>query len=523
MAYLRNMSAPIQTQPLDAHQVQNSSGGYSYPVDDWTRLQRFLILGSEGGSYYASERQLSRENIDGVLRCIATDGKRTVDSIVTVSQSGRAPKNDPAIYCLALCASKGDAETREYALYNLSLVCRIGTHILHFAGYVDGLRGWGRGLRTAIRHWYTDRDPDSLAYQMVKYRSRDKWSHRDLLRLAHPKSVAHDPVFKWVTKGDAENAPSLIRAFEEAQTAESRSQIMGLIRDYGLPWEAVPDKWLGYPDVWDALLDQIGYTALIRSLSRLTRIEYIKPLSAGLKRVVDKIGDAEAIKRGRVHPVQILTAMLSYQHGVSKGGLTWQPVQQIVDALNDAFYASFGFVEPTGKRTLLALDVSGSMSGGMVAGVEGLTPRVAAAALSMVTARTETDYHIMAFSDTFVPLNISPRQRLDDVVNATSNLPFGDTDCALPMLWAMQNKIEIDTFAIYTDSETWDGEIHPMEALRRYRQTTGIAAKLVVVGMVSNGFTIADPLDAGALDIVGFDTATPGLISDFAREDLRSL
>lgn len=523
MTYLRKLSTPTQKEPLDANQVLNSAGGYSYVVDDWQRLQRFLILGSEGGSYYASERALSKDNIDGVLRCIASDGKRAVDTIVAISQAGRAPKNDPAIYCLALCASKGDATTRKYALAQLSLVYRIGTHILHFAGYIDELRGWGRGLRTAIGKWYTSKEPDALAYQMVKYRSRDKWSHRDLLRLSHPKSEAHDSTFKWVTKSVAESAPALIQAFEVAQQTENKLQIISLIHEHFLPWEAVPDKWLGYPDVWDALLDQIGYTALIRSLSRLTRIEYIKPLSAGLKRVIEKIEDTEALKRGHIHPIQILTALMSYKSGKSKGGLTWQPVPQIIDALNDAFYASFGFVEPTGKRMLIALDVSGSMGGGEVAGVEGLTPRVAAAALAMVTARTEKDYHIMAFSHEFVPLPISLKQRLDDVILATSGIPFGNTDCALPMLWAMKNKVEVDTFLVYTDSETWIGAVHPMQALRQYRKQAGIAATLVVVGMVANEFTIADPNDAGSMDVVGFDTATPDLISDFARQDMRSL
>src|SRR4051812_30364949 len=36
-------------------QVMNNAGGFSFQVDDWTNLDRFLILGTEGGSYYASE------------------------------------------------------------------------------------------------------------------------------------------------------------------------------------------------------------------------------------------------------------------------------------------------------------------------------------------------------------------------------------------------------------------------------------------------------------------------------------
>ena len=72
-------------------------------------------------------------------------------------------------------------------------------------------------------------------------------------------------------------------------------------------------------------------------------------------------------------------------------------MRQIVDALDAAFYAAFGNVEPAGTRLLLALDVSGSMTCGTVAGVPGLTPRDASAALALVTAATEPQYEIVGF------------------------------------------------------------------------------------------------------------------------------
>jgi 60 kDa SS-A/Ro ribonucleoprotein len=192
-------------------------------------------------------------------------------------------------------------------------------------------------------------------------------------------------------------------------------------------------------------------------------------------------------------------------------------VTAIVDALDAAFYTAFENVEPTGKRLLLALDVSGSMTWGNVADVPGLTPRDASAALTLVTAATETRYEVVGFCDRLKPLSISPRQRLDDAVRTVSNLPFGSTDCAQPMLYALDKEREIDAFVIYTDSEAWAGDVHPVQALRAYRRASGIDARLVVVGMVSNRFSIADPHDPGMLDVVGFDTATPQLVSDFAR------
>jgi 60 kDa SS-A/Ro ribonucleoprotein len=218
-----------------------------------------------------------------------------------------------------------------------------------------------------------------------------------------------------------------------------------------------------------------------------------------------------------------------------RGRNSWTPVTTIVDALDAAFYTAFENVEPTGKRLLLALDVSGSMAGGCVAGVPGLTPRDASAALALVTAATETRYELVGFFagrrgwksvrtsrwaglvDGLTPLAISPRQRLDDAVRTVSDLPFGGTDCALPMLYALDKEREIDTFVIYTDSETWAGDVHPAQALVDYRRASGIDARLVVIGMVANGFSIADPNDPGMLDVVGFDTATSQLVSDFAR------
>jgi 60 kDa SS-A/Ro ribonucleoprotein len=288
--------------------------------------------------------------------------------------------------------------------------------------------------------------------------------------------------------------------------------------------------------VWEALLEEMPMTALVRNLATMTRVGVIAPGSEGTARAVAKLGDAERIRAARVHPIALLAALRTYATGRGvRGGGTWDPVRELVDALDVAFYASFANVEAAGARLLLALDVSGSMTYGEIAGVPGLTPRDASAALALVTAATEPRYEIVGFFagrggfrkrgrpvhrgyvDGLTPLAISPRQRLDDVVKTVSDLPFGGTDCALPMQYALVNEREIDTFVIYTDSETFAGDVHPVQALRDYRSTSGIDARMVVVGMVSNGFSIADPTDPGTLDVVGFDTTTPQLVSDFAR------
>ena len=93
---------------------------------------------------------------------------------------------------------------------------------------------------------------------------------------------------------------------------------------------------------------------------------------------------------------------------------------------------------------------------------------------------------------------------------------MGQTDCALPMIHAKNNSIAVDVFIIYTDNETWHGEIHPSAALKNYRQAMSIDARLLVVGMSASNFTIADPADKGMLDVAGFDSNCPNLIRNFA-------
>ncbi len=508
-------------------QVPNSAGGFAWAVDDWTRLNRFLVLGTEGGTYYIGQPKLTIDSAEAVWRCIEADGERVVRRIVAISEAGRAPKNDPALFALAMCAGLGDEATRRAALEALPRVARIGTHLFHFLEYVEGFRGWGRGLRRAVGKWYSGMDSGRLAYQVVKYGQRNGWSHRDALRLAHPQAptAAHDAIFHWVTQGwpsvgespHPDEALRLIWAAERAKLATTEAEIVALIETHRLPWEAVPSQWLGAANVWRALLPSLPLTATLRNLARLTANGVLRPRNAAVAMVTERLADPVALRRARIHPVAVLAALATYQQGRgARGKLEWWAVPQVVDALDAAFYATFQNVEPSGARTLLALDVSGSMATGSVAGVPGLTPRVASAAMALVTAATEPQHTVLGFADELVPLAISPRQRLDDVVKSVSGLPFGRTDCALPMIWATENEAEIDTFVVYTDSETWYGKIHPAQALQHYRGQSGIAAKLVVVGMVANRFTLADPKDAGMLDVVGFDTATPRLIADFA-------
>jgi 60 kDa SS-A/Ro ribonucleoprotein len=525
-AGILSTKATPQTEAIPgSNQQLNNAGGYTFVVDMWTRLDRFLILGAEGGSYYVGERQLVKENALEVIKAIQTDGERVVRRIVEISLAGRAPKNDPAIFALALAATYGNDKTKAAAYIAIKSVCRTGAHIFMFCDQVNQLRGWSRGLRTGVSRFYTERNPNQLALQLIKYRQRNGFTHRDVLRLAHPstKSAEHKALFQYTVARDAGKeyeAPSnsIVVAFEAAQKATNASDLIKCVKAADLPWEAIPTEFLKDVKVWEALLPSMGITAMLRNLGRMSSLDLFKGgrLNQNTQVVVNVFTNRDMIRESRLHPISILIGLTTYSSGHGfKGGLSWSVEPAIVDALDKAFYFSFGNVESTGKSFLLGLDVSGSMDSKIAN--TNLSHREAVAAMALVTASVEQKCGIMGFSDKFINLQISPGMRLDQVVKYMRSLPFSRTDCSLPIEFALQHGFLVDVFVVYTDNETYVGRRHPSQALTEYRKRFNPNAKMIVVATESSRSTIADPNYAGMLDIVGFDASVPNLITEFVR------
>jgi len=261
----------------------------------------------------------------------------------------------------------------------------------------------------------------------------------------------------------------------------------------------------------------------------LSEVGLLKPLSSASKLVCEKL---RSIKSPQVHPFTVLLAQTTYASGHGfRGSLTWKVDSNVVNALEDCFYNAFSYVRPAGKNFLLAIDVSGSMGWrgyshlGSIANTN-VKCYQAAAVMAMAQLRSEPWCHVVAFSGeltynrkvtAITEVNLSRTQRLDDVLKTLESVPVGATDCAAPMQYAQANKLDVDTFVVYTDNETWCGKTHPCQALKDYRQASGRDAKLIACGMTATRYSVADPSDSGMLDVVGFDANTPAVISEFAR------
>jgi len=550
----RDMNEPAtQRERADARQVENSAGGFVYEVDDAQRLRRFLVLGTEGGTFYASQKDLTKVNVEFLKAYAAKNPTEFYNVLADVNSKNLVPRHSTVLLALAVLYTHGVVRQDDQTTLNVAAAAiepnfdtfvRTGTHLFEFVDYVTQWRQWGRSLRRIVGNWYKTKDPDALAYQVVKYRQRGGWSHRDLLRKSHPQAdgalglvldyVTHGPVsIEDATKAGKPTTVNLDVSDVIEQFEDVKAGRLAPTEATALTWEMLPTESLNDPAVWRNLMRQgnLPYTALMRNLGRMTNVGVFEDVQT-VRDAVARLSDPQYVERARVHPFNVLTALKTYGSGAGfRGSLSWRPKQQIVDALDRAFYAAFKNVPSTGKRICVALDVSGSM--GSLLMNSNVSARVGSVAMAMATIAADPDTtETIAFTSGgwsapgqgrgwyggggITELGLSPRRRLDDIIRETDRLGFGGTDCSLPMLWAQAQGKVFDTFVVYTDSETWAGTVQPMDALRQYRKALNPEARLVVVGMTSTGFTIADPEDRGTLDVVGFDASAPSLIADFS-------
>ena len=357
-----NRRKTSQREPVlgrEAEMEANAAGGSVFKLDKWKRLRRFLILGSEGGTYYIGEKELTKQNAAVVLECLEENPEKATAEIAFVSIQGLAPKNDSAIFALALGASvlrdgQPDNATRASALKHLKAVCRTPTHLFQFAHYVSALRGWGKGLRNAVADWYVSKDVGHLGYQMAKYKSRkvgdETWTHANLLSKAHVEP-GDDPVraalFRWAANGfdsldverevtrrrhdgssgpahvyaapGSKNLPARVAAIRELArmgekwkgTKGEIGAVIANVEEHRLSREMLPTQALNSPAVWEALLENMPATALIRTLGKMTSVGVLEQLSNGTAKAIAKLSDSEWLRKSRVHPINVLVALKS--------------------------------------------------------------------------------------------------------------------------------------------------------------------------------------------------------------------
>lgn len=491
--------------------MSTQTGKFEITFENWAK--RFLILSDKTVTpKYVLQKTKDPKQLQILLIQAAA-----------VSSAGRARYNGPAIAVLAACFIAGDEALKVEARTALPSIVRTGTHLFILAEMLKSNKKWSSSIKKAIGSWFEKKSPSTLAYQTAKYKSREGWTHKDLLRLCHlkPESEEQGMVFKYLVKGYIEeiqgstSTPEIIHALEEVKDC-GQDRALELITTYNLAWEHLPTEYLSNYLVWNALFPGMRHTALMRNLGRLSSLGLTSDPEI-LQAILSKFNDAEWVKQGMLHPVQLLVAKKQYAVGMSRN-LVWKVEPAILAALEAAFYHSFQTITPSGKNRMLAVDVSGSMDAPCPV-TPVITCREAAAVMAMVTARVEPWSKVFGFDNKFRDLRITPGDTLEQVCKKTYSPSFSSTNCGLPIVTAMENKWNIDVFEVYTDCDFNTGR-SPTKALAQYRANVNPDARFAAIAIERMNFSITDPNDMKCLEVVGFDTATPSILAEFAAGNL---
>lgn len=524
-----------QTQPIRGREpdmVKNDAGGYVFKADDFVFLRRFLIIGSEGGTYYTNEKDHTIRSYECLVRCLESDYTRAIDLIEKVSIEGLAPKQDATIFSLAVAATyKTDSkqrryvDVRRYALRKVNTVCRTGTHLLMFAGFIKARGAPGRAVRWAISQWYNAKTDEQLAYQLAKYQNREGWSHRDVLRIAHvkPEGEGKDLLFKWVMgkECDTSKLPGMALALEDLKVNKDVWGVIEKIIKYKAIREIIPTEYRNDPFVWQAMLehDAVPLDATIRNLGNMSSYGVFAD-----KKYVDmtvaRMLDSGYVHKSRMHPLSALIAKFTYDLGEGVlGSNRWTSIKSISDALEKLFYLAFKNARPTNKRILVAIDCSGSMrtTFGNIAGFTS-THAAVALALSILNSEPDGNVDVVTFTTGIRELNpFTKSSSIEDAMRRVDSVPEG-TDCSVPIDWAITYNKNYDAIIEITDTNTWAGPSHVSQALARYRQRCNRNCKLISIVTEASGNELGDPKDPNSISIAGFDASTPQIISSFITD-----
>ena len=526
----KNQNTP-QNQSIpgrEAEMIQGRSGGWMFDAGIWKMLRRCLLIGTAQSTYYADKRELTGDFIDTIKQAVAENPSRVAEEIIYASD-GRSINNSAPILALVLL-SMGETPAAKQAFSEIfPQVVRTGSHFYEWLNYTKSMRGFGKVIREAGTAWLSREDVKGLAYQLLKYQQRHGFKHRDALRLFHvkPPTEEHDRLFDWVINGWSE-LPDQI-------PSEATRQIWWyewLKRHPDSTHEAIAQGHLTHEmaapvgkmdrQAWQLLFETMPIGAMLRNLGSLTQLEVLRADSAqNLDRVEAVLNSKNHLRKGRIHPIDVLKGLKTYSSGgrVGRSKKTWTPVPRIVDILEKALELSFDVVQPTNKVFLHAVDVSGSMSCGVVGSV-GLNCCEIATAMALVTAKAEKNYAIRGFSTKFIDLKISRRDSFSSALKKAKNQNFGGTDASVAYDWAIKNKFKADVICFWTDCESWAGRKHPSQALKEYRRKVNPNVKAVYVTLTPYRISLVDPQDPLSWDLAGFDPGVPRLIQMLATGEL---
>ncbi|XP_035229485.1 60 kDa SS-A/Ro ribonucleoprotein-like isoform X2 [Stegodyphus dumicola] len=504
------------------------------------QLRRYLYLGDETKPFPLSVRYPFNPEKNQFIEELETreTDKEAIQEILRIYREGHYLELEPIIYALAVYAHSKHFFMKDAAFNVAKEICSSAASMLTFAYFYKELSkpssGYGRALRRFLTHWYNKKDAKDLAIEVTKVKSRHKWTHKDILCMAHVKSenTANAAVLKYAVKGfhvaekecgsqaEAESVLSYLKGIYELTHTDDPKIAARLIEIHDLCLEHVPSKILKSSEVALCLIPRVPLKCLLELLPRFSKLGLLKLNSQHYKAVLERLSLEESLNDGSLDPLETFLVLRKWQ--IANRILPGKPIlRQNTPALDDALQklhlASFKTIIPKEKRYLIALDIRLSMNHIHCVGCSALTPSHVSDIILMALVKAEmSNVTVVVYSSgELVSVDINNKMTLGDVVEHLSSVTAGPVNLSAPIHWASEKKKCFDTFLVFTDllGSTEDGDL--LSVFRNYKENMNLPNTRYFLSTLCDKEASFPYKEASMLNVVGFNPKLIKIIQDF--------
>ena len=184
-------------------------------------------------------------------------------------------------------------------------------------------RGWGRSLRRTVADWYTRRPAFDVAAEILKRPAYGGWTHRDLLRLAHPTppTPAHNALFQWAADGELGHLATAdlltgelrqVHAYERLKRTADEREAADLVERYSLTHEMAPASWRSSPALWETLLASMSCAEIVACLGELADCGLLAEEGPTAALVVARLIDRRGVRQSGLNAEEIAECRRRY-------------------------------------------------------------------------------------------------------------------------------------------------------------------------------------------------------------------
>lgn len=501
-----------KAKPAD---VMNEAGGKAYAFSPEHALAQYAVTGTMHNTFYAT----AEEQLDTILALADACSPEFVAKTAIYCREKGFMKDVPAL--LVAYLSKRDVALMKIAF---ARVIDNGKMLRNFVKIVRsgrvGRKSFGSAPKRMAQAWFAKRSPETI----FKGSIGSDPSMSDVIKMIRPapkdekgeKDVVREALYGYLIGKlvERDKLPKVVQELEAFKASPDTA-----------PLPNVPFEMLTALDLttkhWIAIAKNMTWTQTRMNLNTLLRKGVLEDV-ASIELVAKRLSDAEAIRRARALPYQLLAAY--------KAAGTDMP-NAITRALEDALEIATENVPQVPGKVFVCPDVSGSMQSPVTGYRRGATTSVRCVDVAGLVAasfmRRNPETEVIPFSDDVVPMPRKPNPRDSVMTNAQylASLPSGGTSCSAPLRFLNRYNRKGDVVVFVSDNQSWVdfGTTRSTVMAEEWEKfkARNPNAKIVLVDIQPYAHTqIAERRDV--LNVGGFSDAVFDIVSLFAKGELSS-